>query len=122
MMKSHALLTLMFLVFSTGSFMSMEQKEKGRLNFTLNHLRCIKGYSAQNMKYGMLPEDFIGKDILETVTLEVNDHKALEEGFTKALEKEITVRVPYTMLTNNAVEAKFLATITSVITENKDPN
>jgi len=124
-MKSYALLTLMFVVCSTGSLMSMEliKYEKSRLNFTLNHLRCIKGYSAQNMNYDVLPQDFIGKNILDAVPLNENDYKALDKGLTKAVEKQITVCVPYSLKDKESlVESKFLASITSVIKENKKNN
>lgn len=123
MMKSYALLTLMFVICSTGSLMSMEQGKKGRLNFTLDHFRRIKGYSAQNMAYDTLPEDFLDKNILTAVPLNEDDRKALDAGFNQAVEKQITVSVPYSLVDRESlVEEKFLATITPVIKRNKQHN
>ena len=98
MMKFYALLTLMFVLCSPSFLISMEliKQEKGRLNFLLDNNLCIKGYSKQNMNFEVKPADFTGKSALTVIDLDEKDHNALVAGYSKAVEKKETVKVPYT--------------------------
>ena len=101
---------------ATGSLMSME-KNTSRLNFLLNSDLCIKGSSAQEMNYLVQPEELLGKNILYAVPLSEYDRNALRNGFNEAAQKEITVKVPYTLK-----GIRFLAEITPIIKANKKYN
>jgi hypothetical protein len=116
-MKSHALLTLMFVICSTGSLMSMEQGKRGRLNFLLNHAWQIKGNSAQNMEYEVKPSDFLGKKITEAVPLDKDDKEAISKALNLAAESQETVAVAYGL---NGIA--FWATITPIVKANKKNN
>jgi hypothetical protein len=116
-MKSNLLLASLFAVCASGSLMSMENNSKARLNFLLNHSRCIKGYSKQNMDYAVQPNVFVGQNILDAIPLDEHDRNVLDIGFNEAVEKEITVKKFYMLK-----DAEFLATITPLIKANKKNN
>lgn len=115
-MKSNLLLASLVAVCATGSLMSME-KNTARLNFLCNHEFCIKGYSAQDMEYEIQPEAFIGKNIIDVVSLDERDKNAVHKGFDDAFNENKTVKVPY-----HLEGAAFLATITPFVKANKKNN
>lgn len=109
-MKLNVLAVSVFMTCATGSLMSMDQK-KQCLNFRLNNNTEIQAYSAQNMEFLVKPEDFLGKSLLDVVSLSEQDERAIMCGFGQAIEKQETVKVPYVLEKNN-----FMATITAMAT------
>lgn len=115
-MKSNLLLASLVAVCATGSLMSME-KNTARLNFLCKHNCCIKGYSAENMGFDMPPEAFIGKNIIDVVSLNKHDKDAVQKGFDDAFNGNKTVKVPY-----HLKGEAFIATITPFVKANKKNN
>jgi hypothetical protein len=68
-----------------------------RLNFLVNNKKCITGYSRQNMEFALKPSEFMGKNIIDLLHLDEKDHNAVVLGFSNAVEKEETVKVPYVL-------------------------
>lgn len=102
-----------------GMLSTSMQKEEGkaRLNFLVDSDQLILRYSKEHMDYFIEPSDFVGKDITEVVPLNETDRKAVLSGFGKAAEKNETVKVPYTLDSEN-----FVAKITPLKRENSRYN
>ncbi|HLJ30928.1 MAG TPA: hypothetical protein VKU36_00690 [Candidatus Babeliales bacterium] len=83
--------------------------KKKCLNFLINNNHCITGYSRQNMDFAVKPAEFIGKNIIDILPLDEKDHNAVALGFKSAVEKEETIKVPYSL---DAL--KFIAKITAL--------
>lgn len=97
-------------VCATESLMSMDaENKKGRLNFGLDNDQCIKSYSNQNMDFAVEPSEFLEKYIFDVIPLQPADRGAIICGFCTAIEKQKTVKVPYTF-----EQKGFVATITAL--------
>ena len=94
-MKLNSLLTALFVVCTTGSLIHADHDVKGRLNFLLDNALHITGYSQQDMEFAVQPSDFLGKVIVDAVSLSVDDRDAILFAINSAATTQESIKVHY---------------------------
>jgi hypothetical protein len=75
-------------------------------------LRCL----AQKMQFAVPEKDFMGQSILEVIPLSPEDKSNVHQAFERAVKKEKTKKVSYTL-----ENQQFVAKVTPGFDLNKDP-